>query len=278
MMRLAPSAADSRKQWAALPALAASAALGGPRPGAKILALTSAPGGGVLPVVAVQRYGHGRSMIFAGEASWRWKMMVASSDHAYETFWRQSARWLSAESPDPVAVTVPAAAEPGDAASIDIDARDGAFAPVPDAVVEATLTAPTGQSTPLRLRHADPAGARFSAAFAPERPGLYRVRAEAKRGGASLGTADQWFYVGGSDREFVDPRLNEGFLRRLARATGGRYVRPAEASRLAGWLQSSRPSNAAPERRDLWHEPWAFALIVMLLSAEWMLRRRWGLR
>ena len=33
-----------------------------------------------------------------------------------------------------------------------------------------------------------------------------------------------------------------------------------------------------PEHRDLWHEPWAFALIVLLLSAEWILRRRWGLR
>jgi hypothetical protein len=33
-----------------------------------------------------------------------------------------------------------------------------------------------------------------------------------------------------------------------------------------------------PEHRDLWHEPWTFALIVLLLSAEWILRRRWGLR
>ena len=32
------------------------------------------------------------------------------------------------------------------------------------------------------------------------------------------------------------------------------------------------------ERRDLWHEPWAFATVVVLLSAEWVLRRRWGLR
>ena len=50
--------------------------VGGPRPGATVLAVTSAPGGGVFPVVAVQRYGRGRSMMFAGEASWRWKMMV----------------------------------------------------------------------------------------------------------------------------------------------------------------------------------------------------------
>jgi hypothetical protein len=276
MMRLAPAPEDTRKQWSALPALAASAPLGGPRPGAKILALTTAPGGGMYPVVAVQRYGQGRSMIFAGEASWRWKMMVSSADHAYETFWRQAARWLSAESPDPVAVTVPAAAEPGDSASIELIARNAEYSPVADAVAEMTLTSPDGQATALKLRRAE--AGRFSAAITPDRAGLYRVRAEARRGSASLGTTDQWFYVGGADREFADPRLNEGFLRRVARASGGRYVRPAEASRLAGWLQSTVPVAPAPERRDLWHEPWAFGAIVLLLSAEWILRRHWGLR
>ena len=101
--------------------------LGGPRPGATILALTTAPGGGVFPVVAVQRYGQGRSMIFAGEASWRWKMMMPSSERAHEFFWRQAARWLATSAPDPVAITVPEAPEPGDAVSIDMDARDATF-------------------------------------------------------------------------------------------------------------------------------------------------------
>jgi len=66
IMRIGSSPDETRKIWAALPPLAASATLGGPRPGATILALTTAPGGGVFPVVAVQRYGQGRSMVFAG--------------------------------------------------------------------------------------------------------------------------------------------------------------------------------------------------------------------
>jgi hypothetical protein len=36
--------------------------------------------------------------------------------------------------------------------------------------------------------------------------------------------------------------------------------------------------HAQPERRDLWHQPWAIAFIILLLSAEWILRRLWGLR
>jgi len=278
IMRIGTSLDDTRKRWAALPALAASAALGGPRPGAKILALTTAPGGAVYPVVAVQRYGQGRSMIFAGEASWRWKMMVASTDRSYETFWRQAARWLSADSPDPVAISLPDALEPGDSASAAIDVRDASYAPASDAIVDGTLTAPGGETATLKLRHADSGSGRFTTALAPDRAGLYRLRVEARRGPASLGTADRWLYVGGADREFADPRLNEGFLRRLARTSGGRYARPADASQVASWLLASVPQTATPERRDLWHEPWAFAAIVLLLSTEWILRRRWGLR
>ena len=278
IMRLGATPADTRKGWAALPALASSAPLGGPRPGATVLAVATAPGGGLHPVVAVQRYGQGRSMVFAGEAAWRWKMLLSSTDRSFEFFWRQAARWLASPSPDPVAITLPDAPEPGDAISIDVDARDAAFTGVPDASVDATVSGPGGDPAPLKLRHTDPSSGRFTAAFRPDRAGLFRVHAEARKGSTPLGTADRWMYVGGTDREFADPRLNEGFLRRVARDSGGRYVRAGEAKQVVSWLQTTAPQDAAPERRDLWHEPWAYAFVLTLLSAEWILRRRWGLR
>jgi hypothetical protein len=55
-------------------------------------------------------------------------------------------------------------------------------------------------------------------------------------------------------------------------------VRADEVSRIVASLQAILPQSVEPERRDLWHEPWAFALVIALLSAEWILRRRWGLR
>ena len=279
VMRIGSTPEETKKLWMSMPALASNAPLGGPRPGATVLALTAVPGGGLHPVVAVQRYGQGRSMIFAGEASWRWKMMIASTDRSYEFFWRQSARWLTSGAPDPVSLALPDAPEPGDSIPIDVDARDAAFAPVPDATVEATLTPPGGGAPQtLRMRHADPASGTFSAAVRVDQPGLYRVKAEAKRGSQALGSVDRWMYVGGADREFADPRLNEALLRRVARTSGGRYVRAADASRVVDWLKETIPQSAAPERRDLWHEPWAFALVAVLMCGEWTLRRAWGLR
>jgi hypothetical protein len=215
-------------------------------------------------------------MVFAGEASWRWKMLQASTDRSYEFFWRQALRWLATDAPDPVSLTLPAEIESGDSMSVELEARDRSFSPVSDATVAATVTEPGGQGHPLPLR---PAGkGKFVGSESMDNSGLYRVHAEAKRGAVSLGTTDRWLYVGGSDREFADPRLNEGLLRRLARESGGKYLRSADAGQLVPALRSSAPRNTEPERRDLWHEPWAFALVIGLLAAEWILRRRWGMR
>jgi uncharacterized membrane protein len=278
IMRIGGSIDESERLWAAMPALSSAAQLGGPRPGAQVLAVTSVGGGAVVPLVAVQRYGRGRAMTFAGEGSWRWRMMLPHTDRSHEFFWRQSARWLSTAAPEPVSVLVPDAAEPGDSLSLGVDVRDAAFTAAPDAQIAATLTAPGQAPAPLTFKRESDRGARFLTTFRPERQGLYRLRVEARRGSTALGVDDRWFLVGESNREFADPRLNEGVLRRIARASGGRYATTDEVSDLPSWIEASAPPPPDPVRRDLWHQPWAFGLLLLLLSAEWILRRQWGLR
>jgi uncharacterized membrane protein len=277
VMRIGQTTAEIRERWGALPALAASAPLGGPRPGASVLAITAAPSG-VAPLVAVHRYGAGRSMIFGGEGSWRWRMMRPATDKTYDQFWRQAVRWLAAPAPDPVAITLSDEIEPGDAAAIAIDARNAAFEPAADAVVQATITGPGGKAQPVALRQEAGVSGRFAGTWQPQESGLYRIQARADRGQTSLGSADRWVYVGGNDREFADPRLNEGVLRRIARDSGGQYMPLSDISRVVSSLESAAPALGEPERRDLWHNPWIYAVLVGLLAAEWILRRRWGLR
>ena len=185
-------------------------------------------------------------MVFAGEASWRWKMMVPSTDRVV--------RVLLA---------------PGGALAVDRRRRIRSRSACPTRRSRATRSRST--STPAtrrsrrcrrdRRRDADAAGRRGAAAQAAARgcrrrplyggarrrssPGCTRLHAEARRGATQLGAADRWMYVGGADREFADPRLNEGFLRRVARNSGGRYVRAADASKVPAWLRGGR----AAERR-----------------------------
>jgi len=176
-----------------------------------------------------------------------------------------------------VSIVLPENGVPGENAVLGVETRDASFAPVADALVDASVTTPGGDTRSIKVRRTATAGM-YTADLRLDEPGLYHVSADARRAGVELGHADRWMYAGAVDREFIDPRLNEAWLRRVTRGTGGRYVRPADASKIVDWLQESAPQQAARVRRDLWHEPWAFAAIVALLSTEWILRRRWGLR
>ncbi len=277
VMRIGGSAEDTARRWREIPALAGASSLGAPRPGAQVLALVRAPDG-PRPLVAVQRYGQGRAMVFTGEASWRWRMQRPSDDRSYELFWRQAARWLSSGAPDPVSVPVLAAPEPGSVDAIHLDVRDASFAPVNDAQVAVRVTLPGGEVQEVRTALTDPRTGRYSGEMRFERPGIYRVRADARKGTTDLGSADRWVLVGGVDREMSEPRLNDQVLRRIAGASGGAYRAASDASRLSSLLSESALEPAAPRLQELWHTPWVFAAVIMLLAAEWMLRRRWGLR
>ena len=223
VMQLGAATDDTRKRWDATPALASIVPLGDPRPGASVLAVTTGAGGVPSSLVAVQRYGNGRSMIFAGEAAWRWRMMMPASDRSYDTFWRQAVRWLAIAAQDPLNITAPAGAATGDALTLRISARSPTFDPLADVSVDVRITAPDGRLQQVRAAAdtAPDAAGRYLAQFRSEQAGVHRVVAEARRGPQSIGTATTAFLVGGADVEMTDPRLNE----RLPATTGDAVAR-----------------------------------------------------
>lgn len=281
MMQLGTDAGDARKRWDATPALASTAPLGGPRPGASVLAVSGGAGGAARALVAVQRYGEGRSMVFTGEASWRWRMLLPSSDRSYDTFWRQAVRWLALGSTDPVTIVVPAGASPGETVPLRVAVRNPAFVPQTDATVDVRVTSPDGRTQTLRataIRTERDVDAGYMAPFQPASPGVYRLSVEARQGAAALGSASASMLVGGADLEMADPRLNTRLLQRIALASGGRLVGPDETTTILEGLRAGLPAARLAVTHDLWHNGWSFAVIVMLLGTEWILRRRWGLR
>ena len=279
VMQLGTTPADARDQWAVVPPLGSTTALGTGRPGATVLAVTTGAGGAPRPLVAVQRYGYGRTMVFAGEASWRWRMRLPSSNHTFETFWRQAGRWLVASAPEPVAIGVPPVSL-GETVALTVDVRDASFHPVPDASVRLQVTR-GGKTTELVASPDAGRPGRFTARVPSDAPGLVRVDAEARRAGTLVGSSREWTLVGGVDREWADPRRNDGVLDRLGRETGGRLVAAREIDRLPTLVaaaQAAAAASAPPETRELWHSPWILLSLLAALGGEWILRRRWGLR
>ena len=277
VMRIGSTPEETGRRWSAVPPLSAMSLLGAPRPGAQVLAAVRAPEG-VRPLVAVQRYGQGRSMIFTGEASFRWRMQLPSNDHTFELFWRQAARWLSGSAPEPVAIVPPQAITPGEVLPIAIDVRNETFSAVSDAQVAVKLTGPDRRVRDITMPLSDARTGRYSADVKFDEPGAYHITTEVRRGKGVVGTASRWVLAGGSERELADPRLNEEVLRRVSRASGGRYLSRTDVDTLPSLLASVEPVSAAPRVQELWHNVWVYLAIVALLSTEWALRRRWGLR
>lgn len=280
MMQLAGSLEENAKAWAAMPALATSSALGGAKPGASVLALTNGPGGRIRPLVAVQRYGHGRTMVFGGEGAWRWRMGLPSANHAYETFWRQATRWLAAAAPDPIALTLPPAMNVGATGHLDVDVRDAEFHALPDVAVSMRVIDSAGNTRELApVADRNHAG-RYDATFHADHAGLFRVEADVRRGKESIGAARDWMLVGGADREMTDPRQNADVLQRLTRDSGGAMLDEHDLGKLPQRLNASvaRATDVPKREQELWHTPWTFGMVIGIVCVEWGFRRRWGLR
>jgi len=275
--RIAVSPEESRKRWAKLPALASSFAIGGPRAGAQVLAVTTGGGGELRPLLAAQRFGLGRAMVFAGEASWRWRMMLPAADTTHETIWRQIARWLSAGAPDPVTIAPTTTTLPGTMETVGVLVRTEEFKPIADAEVTLRVTPPGGDERSLTAALSDPAEGRYTAAVRFDTPGVYRLEADVRRAGSSVGRATRPVLVGGADLEMSEPRLNEAVLGRIAKVSGGQYLAAGDAGKLPELLRAARDETGATEMRDLWNTGWSLLAVIILLGVEWVARRRVGL-
>jgi uncharacterized membrane protein len=280
VMQLAAVADETKKRWEAVPALASIVPLGGPRPGASVLAVTSGPGGTPRALVAVQRFGEGRAMVFAGEAAWRWRMLLPATDRSYDTFWKQALRWLALPAGDPIQLSVAPGTAPGDPLPLRVVARTAAFEPLTDVAVDFRVTSPDGRIESLRGApdSAHRSDGRSVANARPDHAGVFKVFADVRRGATLVGTANASVLVGGADLEMTDPRLNRALLERLATRSGGRLLTDDQVTELPGFLKGAVPDAAMVVRRDLWHTGWSFAAILVLLGSEWILRRAWGLR
>lgn len=275
-MRLAVSVDESRKKWAQLPPMASASALGSPRPGAQVLAVTST-GGEVRPAIVTQRYGQGRSMVFAGEASWRWRMLLPSTNNTFELAWRQMTRWIASGAADPVEIPPTSVTLPGTTETLSVLVRNGEYRPIGDAEVLLRVTEPGGQERSVSAALSDPQAGRYSAGVRFDQPGVYAIAADVKRGSQTLARVSRPILVGGADLEMTEPRLNEAVLRRIAETSGGRYVPAAQAAEVPSLIRAADTERPPMEMRDVWDNGWALAMIIALLGAEWVLRRRAGL-
>lgn len=278
MLRLGATVDETRSRWEAAPPLAGSVRIGPVRPGAAVLATTDSRSGAERALVVVQRYGAGRSMVLAGRATWRWRMLLPAGDRTYERYWGQVARWLTAGAVDRIAVATSGGESAGDSLRVTVAVRDDEFRPVSGAVVRVRVSGPDGETRLERETPAARTAGEYSVATPPLSAGVHGIDVSVTRDGRELGRRRDWVLVGGADPELEDPWLDADLLRRTAEAGRGAYLDPARLGGLADRMRVADRSLPQLATREVWHHAAVLMLLIALLSAEWSLRRLWGMR
>ena len=107
----------------------------------------------------------------------------------------------------------------------------------------------------------------YRAEFAAGEAGRYRLSVPGDTG-ARLDLT-----VKGADREFANTALDEPLLRSLAETTGGKYLTIGDLVDLPA-MAAPRPATISVSREAaLWSSPLFLILLLLPLTAEWVIRK-----
>jgi len=279
---LVPEKAQNADVWRTLPPphwISGATALAG----SEVLVEAEIPEAphGHLPAVVFRPFGAGRVLYHAFEDSWRWRYEVADEYHV--KYWNQVGNWI-AELPFAVRdkfVALDAGAityRPGESADVRVRVKDGQGRPVTDAVVDAVLYRDGARIAVLRMAPDENAGGLFRGRTAPLEAGQYEVGIESAAIAERDARARTSFKVEPRETgELTQLNLNEDLLRQMSIASGGQYLREENLSRLTDLLAPLSHGRVIESDTVLWQSFWWFVPIIMLLTLEWILRKRTGL-
>lgn len=205
--------------------------------------------GGRTPLVIAEELAGRRWVIAVGRGYWRWAFRGGTSQDAYTRLWGALAGWVVQDQARVAGAPI---------------------RPLERSVPRATpvrWVAPgvTADSFVLELRNAE--GGTTRLAMSPERgdtassgvvpPGHYTYDIHAVEGGSEIARARGPLTVESYSPEFMRRAVDLDALRKAPTALAGTSQRAGKPLHTFGWL---------------------YVIVAALLCAEWILRRRWGLR
>ncbi len=275
--QLSTDAGENVGLWEQMPDLESHNLVRGPKPTAQEL-LQSLAGDTVL---AIGKAKSGKTASFLSDSSWKWSFernQKHNSSPHYVKFWSRLLRWL-VNDPDLKNIRVKTNNNhynSGDVASFDIWTLDKRRARE-DITTELTL--PDGTKSTLEIESDLKKG--FSTDLTLTEYGTYKLSAstpESFTQGDDSNVYETLFFVGPPTAELKGTSLNSKNLADIAKLSGGSSISiktPLEAINID---RSPKKSITGYSTKKLWVTPILLGIIIALLSADWFLRRRWGLR
>ncbi len=281
-LQLGETQEQSRRIWRALPPVSWMLRLEDVKPGVQVLAehpgLTNRQGQR-LPVILRHYVGAGEVLFHATDETWRWRWRT--DDRYFARYWGQVVRRLGrgrlAAGRQGVQLTADRSLyEPGEPVQLQARFRNPSQAPAADDQVVVQLQGATGPSRQIALQRRIGRRGIFTASIDNLAPGEYETMLIRPDLGSPTDVAR--FEIRQPPRELASVVVNRLGLIEAAKISGGKSYTLANVAQLAQELPPPRQQSLAElPPRQLWNSHYVMALFVIVLTSEWLLRRRYGM-
>ena len=231
-------------------------------------------------LIVSHQSGLGSVLMFGFDQTWR--LRYKKGDQYYHKLWGQILNWATADRIATGSATMrigtPHSRYPA-GSPVRITARLATpdFSPIIKATPTAILWAGDKKLSRFRLSYREGSPGLYVAEIRALPEGRYRLELE-NSGIRQLESAPsvsaEFSVSAAADTEKVELSADRGFLTSLAGLTAGKVLEPAALDSITKLLGPAKITSTERRQIDLWNSwPW-FLLIVLLLTAEWLLRKK----
>ncbi len=237
------------------------------------------------PLIAVQRYGHGKVTVILTDSLWRWRLHPGPEDH-FSAFWDQLIAWSApteAELDDYQLDLFADADQLFMGESILLQARMGSRdeSALRDLSANCEIIAPSGRRIPFRMTPQTVTTSTgrtlpgFAVEVTPEESGMYRAVAQATVGDSAdvIESSPYSFYVRPFTPESIPRPINVDVLTSLAQHSDGQFMQPDEVNAVLSALTMEATDEERISFSSLWNNWWIIMGLILLLSIEWTTRK-----
>ena len=283
-----------RSRWLDAPSLLSRLNVAGVKPAATVLMATADTQH--LPIAVSHHYGRGKVAVMLTDTTWRWQLGFdpsggSSSDASHhQVFWDQMIDWLGPELKEEQAeagqvqlISDRLEYELNDEVILVVSVHGADGTMLEDASVEVTVATPDGRpikrTATLEQAGDEVSSPAFSASFQAYAVGEYAIQTTAKRAGKSIGSDSVRVRVHQPSVEFARTDPDRQLLAEMAKASGGKYLQPADLDRLAAVTHLAAREvlvqpNADADAEPIWNRWWLATAFIALMSGEWFIRRK----
>ena len=251
------------------------------KPGAQVLLrhpFDSSRSGERNPILVVGYYPSGRTMYLGVDSTWRWRKRFV--DRYHERFWRNAVRWLALgrlKGGDRRFNLEPLKAAYALDERVVLEARilDEDYRPSAERTQSASVQAPEGSPAELEMLAVDGRPGLYRGSFEARRPGLHRAWIELD--GRRVATTEVDVQL--PSRENADPSPDPDTMKAVASLSGGTSLPLGRAVSLVEQFPGGeeRREAVSSQLEDTWDNWVTLVAALVLLSAEWILRKRFEL-